>query len=283
MASAYDRAMTRAVDKAGRGFWDRAPFGHGVLRALRATWHIGRLGALVGALTVTPSTWEAPWRGRLARAVWQASGPQLTGFTLMSGLLSLVIIRIVVVTAQSYGLSPYALEMVVRVLVLELIPLVAALFVAMRVSLPDAAALGRMRDDDALARLRRQGVDILKDELTPRVLASTFAVLLLAAISSVLCLTLAYLLVHGLSPWGLDRFTRTVGRIFSPSVTLIFVMKTVALAFAVALVPPGSALHDARPASDARTGDGGLELAGMVRLLGAMLLVELVALAAHYA
>jgi phospholipid/cholesterol/gamma-HCH transport system permease protein len=45
-------------------------------------------------------------------------------------MVSLVVIHIVVVTAASYGLSQYALEMVVRVLVLELIPLVAALFVA---------------------------------------------------------------------------------------------------------------------------------------------------------
>ena len=41
-----------------------------------------------------------------------------------------------VVTALSYGLSRYALEMVVRVLVLELIPLSAALFAALRSRMP---------------------------------------------------------------------------------------------------------------------------------------------------
>ena len=45
----------------------------------------------------------------------------LPWFTLLAALVSLVLIRIVVVTAVSYGLSRYALEMVVRVLVLELI------------------------------------------------------------------------------------------------------------------------------------------------------------------
>lgn len=53
----------------------------------------------------------------------------------MSTLLSLVLIRVVVVTALSYGLSQYALQMVVRVLVLELIPLSAAMFVALRAGL----------------------------------------------------------------------------------------------------------------------------------------------------
>src|SRR6218665_3663179 len=47
----------------------------------------------------------------------------LPGFTVLAALISLVLTRIVVVTALSYGLSRYALEMLIRVLVLELIPL----------------------------------------------------------------------------------------------------------------------------------------------------------------
>ena len=49
-------------------------------------------------------------------------------------LFNVVLIRIVVVTAFAYGLSQYALNMVVRVLVLELVPLVAALFVTIRIT-----------------------------------------------------------------------------------------------------------------------------------------------------
>ena len=67
----------------------------------------------------------------------------LPWFTALSALVSLVIIRIVLVTALSYGLSRFALEMVVRVLVLELIPLSAALFVALRSGL--AFQCGRAR------------------------------------------------------------------------------------------------------------------------------------------
>ena len=44
---------------------------------------------------------------------------------MLSALISLVLIRIVVVTALSYGLSQFAVQMVVRVLVLELIPTTA--------------------------------------------------------------------------------------------------------------------------------------------------------------
>ena len=63
-----------------------------------------------------------------------------------------------IVTALSYGLTQYALEMVVRVLVLELIPLTAALFAALRCTIPNGveiAALRRAASWGAAARGRR--------------------------------------------------------------------------------------------------------------------------------
>jgi len=64
-----------------------------------------------------------------------------------------------VVTALSYGLSRYALEMVIRVLVLELIPLTAALFVAMRCTIPNGSQLAHLRLTGRFEALRRQGSD----------------------------------------------------------------------------------------------------------------------------
>jgi len=77
----------------------------------------------------------------------------------------------VVVTALSYGLTAYALEMVIRVLVLELIPLTAALFVAMRCTIPNGARLAQLRQSGHLDALRRRGVDPVRMELLPRVVA----------------------------------------------------------------------------------------------------------------
>ena len=70
----------------------------------------------------------------MLRHIYAAAGPGLAGFTTLMALFNVVLIRIVVVTAFAYGLSQYALNMVVRVLVLELVPLVAALFVAINYS-----------------------------------------------------------------------------------------------------------------------------------------------------
>ncbi|MFT3817145.1 MAG: ABC transporter permease [Rubrivivax sp.] len=249
-------------------------------RALRASAltsaRIVHLGAMVLALGLSPSSYRAPWRRPLAAQVVRAAWPLLPWFTLLAALLSLVIIRIVLVTAQSYGLSQYALEMVVRVLVLELIPITAAFAVALRATVPMAGELALQRRDGRLQRLRGAQGDALRGEIAPRALAGMFSVLLLAAVSSGVALVLAYLLAHGFSPWGLQRFTRLVGHVFGPVVSLVFVLKTGALALAVSLVPIGSALHG--------RGEGlaGLELQGLLRMFVVMLIVETAALAGNY-
>ena len=101
-------------------------------RRVRNTVHVCHHTALLLALATTPATWSAAWRARLSQQVVSATLTQLPWFTVLAALMGLVLIRIVVVTAHSYGLSQFALEMVVRALVLELLPLSAALFVAMR-------------------------------------------------------------------------------------------------------------------------------------------------------
>lgn len=279
----------------------RTPAGRGPgwARLLRSTargagrwwarwWHIVNLGALLLALLLSRSPWRhGPVRSAIGRHVWTASAPLLAGFGLGSALLAVVITRIVLVTAQSYGLSQLALEMVVRVLVLELLPLGAALFVALRVSLPAAVALAQMKADDMLEQLQRRGVDVLASEMLPRVCGSAFAVLLLVALNGLICLVVAYLLAHGLSPWGFDSFTRMVGRVFSPTVSLIFVLKTLAFAAAVAVVPVGSALHDpAIPvASASHPGtrlQSSVEMSGLVRLFAALLVIEVLSLGINY-
>jgi hypothetical protein len=95
------------------------------LQWLAGWWQVIHLGAVMGVLALSASGRRQAWGSGLAGQVYRASGPMLAGFTIATAVLSLVVIRIVIVTAQSYGLSQYALEMVVRVLVLELIPLAA--------------------------------------------------------------------------------------------------------------------------------------------------------------
>ena len=252
-------------------------------RYLASWWRMLHLGAVALVMAMSPSTYHRANRLAASRYIYASSWQVLPWFTVLAALISLVIIRIVLVTAQSYGLSRYALEMVVRVLVLELLPLSAAMFVALRAGLAfDANAMGLARAgvpdldstgaalDDALRRLRR--------DLVPQVAASAFAVLSLAMASSVIVLVLAYLNVYGLSPWGLPDYTRTVGRVFSPEVTIGFVLKTVLFGMSVAVIPTAAVLdlqrYPRRLASNVQP--------GALRLLFVLLLIEAGSLAVKY-
>jgi phospholipid/cholesterol/gamma-HCH transport system permease protein len=241
-------------------------------------WQIVRLGLRLMALAISPSTYTPAFRGALLTQIVVGTVPSLAWFTVLSALLGFVIIRIVVVTSVSYGLSQYALEMVVRVLVLELIPLTAALFAALRCTIPRAAEVAALRAGGAWDARTRQGAELLHLEVLPRVAAGVVAALLLAAISGVAMLVLAYLAVYGFTGAGFAAYTRTVGQVFSPGIALVFGLKIAAMALAVALLPVASMLiAPARP--DALTS---AEVRGLVRMFFVILVIEGLALVGNY-
>ena len=186
--------------------------GRAGLAWLAGWWQVLHLGAVLMVLALSPALWrQRAHRRALATQLTTASGTIVLGYCVVSALLSLVVIRIVVVTSLSYGLSQYALEMVVRVLVLELIPLTAALYAALRSAIPNGAEVLRMRRRGDFDALGGAGIDPLSREVLPRVLAAMFSVAMLAAVSGVITLLLAYVSVHGLTLGGFERYTRTVG------------------------------------------------------------------------
>jgi phospholipid/cholesterol/gamma-HCH transport system permease protein len=249
-------------------------------RWLHNWWRVAELGAQLLTLALSPSSYTPAYRHALLRHIWLGTAPSLLWFTVLTTLLSLVVIRIVLVTSLSYGLTQYALEMMVRVLVLELIPLTAALFAALRCTIARAAEVAALRTswDPGWQTRRRDGSDPLLMEVLPRVSAGIVCALLLAAISCGVTLLLAYLAVYGFTSAGFAAYTRTVGHVFGPGVALVFGLKIVALALTVALLPLASVLI--RPArSQAMTS---AELQGLVRMFFAVLLIEGASLVGNY-
>ena len=92
-------------------------WGQRVRASWSAWWQVVLLAAQILVLAVLPSSYR---RGEQRHAVllnlYQATGPLLTWFLVLSALISVVLIRIVVATAYSYGLSQYAMEVLVRTL-----------------------------------------------------------------------------------------------------------------------------------------------------------------------
>ena len=256
------------------GHWGRR-----VRASWAAWWQVLLLAAQILVLALLPSSYRhGHQRQEVLRCLYAATAPLLTWFLVLSALISLVLIRIVVATAYSYGLSQYALEVLVRTLVLELIPLYAAMFVAVRYAMPSAQRIRKL-----LAEQQRQGIEhadqlLLRTELLPRALAAVFSVLLLAAVSCVVALLLAYLTVYGFSPWGLPAYTRSVGSVFTPAVTLIFTLKTLFFSLAVAVVPlAGSAQRDGDGLYTRRS-----DITEFARLFSVVLLIEVISLLGNY-
>jgi len=215
-----------------------------VARYLHSWWYMIHLGAVALVMAASPRMWRRERVHATALHIHTSTWQVLPWFTLASCLVGLVIIRIVLVTAKSYGLSGFALEMVVRVLVLELIPLSAALFVALRASMAfDASALGLARSGLSPRAASEEAQRRIRRDLVPQLIGNAVAVLSMAMVTSIVVLLLAYVNVYGLSPWGLSDYTRTVGRVFTPNVLAGFVLKTVLFGLAVALIPTAAILE----------------------------------------
>ena len=261
-----ETAIHNLPDRLARAVWARA----------LAWWRIVYLGAVAMVLVLSPSSYSRAGRKLLANRMYLDTAPILLGFTMLAALLALVITRIVVVTALSYGLSRYALEMVIRVLVLELIPLTAAMFVAMRCAIPAGEQLAAMRQSGHLTRLEQSGADPVRMELVPRVVAAGFASLTLAALSCVVALCMSYLSVYGVNTAGLDGFTRMFGHVFSPAVSLVFALKTVFFSLAIAVIPMTAGMYS--DGLNARRS----ELGGLARMFAVLLLIEMLSLIGNY-
>ena len=112
--------------------------------------------------------------------------------------------------------------------------------------------------------------------------AGVFAVWLCTALSAVVTLVVSYLVVYGFTPFGWAPYTRTVGQVFGPAVTLVFVVKTLLFSLAVAVVPMAAATWTAPPGRAAVGAAASAELQGLVRMFMMLLLFEGLSLLGNY-
>lgn len=252
--------------------------GAGVL-ALWRTWQgIFRFAAQALAATLTPAAYNSATRMVVLKQIYFTAWQILLPFTLFAALLSFVVIMIVVSTARNYGLSEYALEMSMRVLVLEVLPLLTALFVALRSGSAINTEVALMRIHNEIDALESAGVDTLRMEFMPRVIGGVVSVLALTAITSVLALVLAYIAVYGFQLWSLPDFTRVMGKVFEVPIMVDMWLKALAFGLAVTLIPVAEGLATPRMLFMAPIS----VLRGMVRLFFVLMFIEVASLAFKY-
>ena len=230
------------------------------------------------ATAFTPSAYNSATRTVVMKQIYFTAWQILPGFTLFAALLSYVLIQIVVTTAARYGLSEYALEVSMRLLVLELLPLITALFVALRSGSAINTEVALMRIHGEIEALEDAGVDTLRLEFMPRVIGGMISVLALTAACSVLALVLAYLAVYGPQTWSFPDFTRVMGKVVPAPILLGLLIKSLIFGLAVTVIPVTEGQATPRKLFMAPIS----VLRGMVRLFFALMLIEVASLAIKY-
>lgn len=254
---------------------------HGLRGLLHAWWRLLITCAAMLVLLLSPSSYHRVSRATLSQHLYQAAAPMLVGFSLLTAIFTVMLTHIVVVTAHSYGLSQLALQVVIRVLVLELIPMMAAGFVALRCTIPDGAELARVLRGSGAAPVPT--TEQVQQLVLPRLVSGLFASALLAALSSVIALVVAYCVRYGFSTSGLFTYTRLFGQVFNATVILILVAKLVLLSLTVTLIPLASALIDRQRHQAAAPVRTSAEMRALVRMAVVVLAIEIASLVGNYA
>jgi phospholipid/cholesterol/gamma-HCH transport system permease protein len=243
-------------------------------------WHrLGRFAAAAVAEALTPATYNSATRSVVRKQIYFTAWQILPGFTLFAAVLSYVLIQIVVDAARNYGFAQHALEASVRILVLEILPLLTALFVGLRSGAAINTEVALMIVHNEMHALEETGVDPMRFEFIPRVIGGVISVLALTAVASALALLLAYLAVYGLQYWSLPEFNRVMGNVFDPLAIMLLWGKVLAFGLAVTVIPISEGLA-APPAMLFFVPISVLR--GMVRLFFVLMLVEVISLALKY-
>jgi phospholipid/cholesterol/gamma-HCH transport system permease protein len=214
-----------------------------------------RFGGATIVAALSPSVYNPATRAVVARQIYFTAWQVIPGFVLFVAVLSAVLVRIVDATAREYGLSQFATELTMRVLLLEVIPLTAALFVSLRsgAAINTEVALMSLRNE--IEALARAGVDPMRFEFVPRLVG-----------------------VYGFFLWGVPEFTRSVGNVFDAQITIGLGLKCLFFGLAVGIIPMAEGLGGSREVHTAPV----TVLRGMMRLFFVLVLIEVTSLAFKY-
>ena len=247
----------------------------GWLKSWRAVFRFAGV-AIVESLS--PAVYNSATRSVVFKQIYFTAWQILPRFTLFAVLFSYVLTEIVVTTARQYGLAGYALETVIRLLVLEILPLLTALFVALRSGAATGTEVVLMNIHDEIRAMEEAGIDPLRFEFIPRVIGGVISVLVLTAVSSALALVFAYLVVYGPQYGNLPDFARVMAHVFDPATVAILWAKVLAFGLAVTVIPITEALAAPQKLFFAPIA----VLRGMVRLFFVLMLIEVLSLALKY-
>jgi phospholipid/cholesterol/gamma-HCH transport system permease protein len=238
-----------------------------------------RFAGFATAAALSPSAYGPVARAVAVRQIYLTAWKILPGYLVSAALLSLLLIEVVAASARKYGVAQYSLELVLSVLVLELVPLVTALFVALRSGAAIGAEIALMSVRGELDDAEEAGASPLHAELVPRIAGAALSVASLTSLGCLIAVWLAYVVFYGFTPAGLPEFSRVVGNVFDGLELANFGLKCLLFGLAVAIVPAATALEAERGVIKSLPA---VVLGGLVKLFFVILAVEVASLVVKY-
>lgn len=238
-----------------------------------------RFAGFATAAALSPSGYGPQARAVAVRQIYLTAWTILPGYLATAALLSLLLIEVVMVSARQYGITQYSLELVLRVLVLELVPLMTALFVALRSGAAIGAEIAMMSYRGELDDAGEASASPLHAELVPRIAGAALSVASLTSLGCLIAVWLSYVVFYGFTPAGLPEFTRIVGNVFDGVELVAFGLKCLLFGLAVAIIPAATGLEAERGEIKSLPA---VVLAGLIKLFFAIIAVEAATLVVKY-
>ena len=225
-----------------------------------------------------PATWNRATLDTVVKQIYFTAVQILHVYLIYVLAISWVIITITLSTAHNVGLFDAAAEMIIRILLLELLPFLTALLIALRSGSAINTEVALMKVNSELDALSHCKVEPMQFEFLPRIAGGIASVIGLTVLGSVLTLFLAYVAIYGASTSGIQAFSTTISSVFSIGVLASLALKCVFFGLAVTTIPMAAGLETPKklfmvPVSVLR---------GMMRVFLALVLIEVLSLALEY-
>lgn len=245
----------------------------------RSWRRVFRFGVFAIIAALSPSTYNQQARELAVRQIYFTAWQILLGYSVVVALLSLLLIQVVVANAEKYGITQYSLEMVLEVLVLEVVPLMTALYVALRSGAAICAEIALMSVRGELEDSEEAGASPLHAELVPRIAGAALSLAALTSLGCLIATVMSYVEFYGFTTAGEDEFARIMVKVFGGPELALFGLKCLLFGVSVAVIPAATGLEAER---DVLKSVPAVVLGGLLKLFVAIIAIEAATLVVKY-
>jgi phospholipid/cholesterol/gamma-HCH transport system permease protein len=229
-------------------------------------------------VTFNPRTYDSATRWIIVKQVYFTAVQALPIFLAYSLIISALLIQIMVSVARDLGLSDYVPSLIVSFLLTQLLPLLSALFIALRSGAAINTEIALMHVNNELAAFEHAQIDPMRYEFMPRVIGGVVSMLALTSLAIIGALIIAFLGIYGWQWANWPSYTHSMALLLPIPLVLGVIIKTSLFGLAVTLIPLKTGLEIPKRLFLVPVA----VLKGMMRVFFAIFLIEVASLAFNY-